>query len=193
MEYKICKKCGRELPTSHFTKESRQKDGLFIWCKDCEKEYNEEYAKSLRGSSVKLWHAYVVADREKGRIGDVLPNDYIDIEWIMEQRLKGCAHQTKCGTTDWREVGLNRIDNSLPHLKSNCEPCCFKCNRELQDNAGSARRVDQIDSISGEVIASYSKIKDAAEAINGSHGHICSCCQGKRKTHKSFTWKYVLI
>ena len=190
MKTKVCSKCGRELPLSEFTNERNSKDGLFKWCKECEKKYNEYYSHTLRGSSIKLWHMYVYADKEKGRISDKLPEDYIDIDWIIEQRLKGCAHQEECGTTDWHKIGINRLDNSKPHIKSNCEPCCAKCNRRLQDNAGKQRQVQQIDPKTKEVVAIYQKINDAAEAICGNHSHISNCCQGKRKTHKGYIWKY---
>ena len=34
---KICKKCGQELPLEYFNKNRATKDGLQIYCKDCQK------------------------------------------------------------------------------------------------------------------------------------------------------------
>ena len=34
---KVCKKCGQELPLEYFSKNARAKDGLQIYCKDCQK------------------------------------------------------------------------------------------------------------------------------------------------------------
>lgn len=34
---KVCNKCGRGLPISEYHKESRRKDGLSLYCKECEK------------------------------------------------------------------------------------------------------------------------------------------------------------
>lgn len=34
---KVCKKCGQELPLEYFSKNSRAKDGLQIYCRDCQK------------------------------------------------------------------------------------------------------------------------------------------------------------
>ena len=34
---KVCKKCGQELPLEYFSKNTRAKDGLQIYCKDCQK------------------------------------------------------------------------------------------------------------------------------------------------------------
>lgn len=36
----------------------------------------------------------------------------------------------------------------------------------------------------------YKGPKEAADAINGSHGNIVMCCQGLRKTHKGYGWAY---
>lgn len=44
--------------------------------------------------------------------------------------------------------------------------------------------------IDGTFVATYSSIHEAAEAVNGSAGHICCCCKGKRKQHKNYIWKY---
>lgn len=37
---KTCSKCGRELPISHFHKDSAIKDGLQTVCKECRKNVN---------------------------------------------------------------------------------------------------------------------------------------------------------
>lgn len=42
---KKCPKCGRELPTTEFYTNIRNKDGLQDKCKDCQSEWNREYHK----------------------------------------------------------------------------------------------------------------------------------------------------
>ena len=42
---KKCPKCGRELPTTEFYTNIRNKDGLQDKCKDCQREWNREYHK----------------------------------------------------------------------------------------------------------------------------------------------------
>ena len=39
---KVCKKCGQELPLEYFSKNTRAKDGLQIYCKDCQKALVKE-------------------------------------------------------------------------------------------------------------------------------------------------------
>ena len=40
---KKCAKCGRELPTTEFYTNIRNKDGFQDRCKDCQREWNREY------------------------------------------------------------------------------------------------------------------------------------------------------
>lgn len=45
---KRCARCGIEKPTDKFNKQSRQKDGLFPWCRDCCKEYRQQNKEKSR-------------------------------------------------------------------------------------------------------------------------------------------------
>ncbi len=48
METKICRKCGRELPTENFFKNHTCKDGFDTICKECKNAYAKEWAKKNR-------------------------------------------------------------------------------------------------------------------------------------------------
>lgn len=53
----------------------------------------------------------------------------------------------------------------------------------------SAKRVQQVDKATGEVIAEYPSVR--ATAKNGFiHKHVSACCQGRRQTHKGFVWRF---
>lgn len=149
---KICKKCGRELPLSEFSKHKITKDGYRNICKECcskymkeyfaehnerKKQYdkqwrsfNSQYIKSYKkewlntqkGRAYNLLAAYKQSDRKYGR------ENNIDTDWIVENIFtQKCP---KCGETDWRKLGCDRIDNTKGHTKDNVVPCCEKCNKE---------------------------------------------------------------
>jgi hypothetical protein len=44
---KKCVKCGALLPESKFNKHKAAKDGLQSWCRDCQKNYDENIHKKL--------------------------------------------------------------------------------------------------------------------------------------------------
>lgn len=48
METKVCKKCGRELPISDFYTNSKAKDALATYCKECSNVLSVEYARKRR-------------------------------------------------------------------------------------------------------------------------------------------------
>lgn len=158
MQTKICSKCGRELPLTEYYKRKSSKDGLYNYCKECCKQYNKQfridnptymkeynkqyrinnaeyeikrrkhYYGTIRGYSKRLLHNYVVADRKQKRIENKIPNNYITTEFLMNAIQQPCFYN--CGENDWHNMGVDRIDNLLPHTLNNCVPCCTKCNRE---------------------------------------------------------------
>ena len=48
METKLCKKCGRELPTTDFNKCASNKDGLQSYCRECQHEIQKDRTTCLR-------------------------------------------------------------------------------------------------------------------------------------------------
>lgn len=66
-------------------------------------------------------------------------SDYIDISWVKEAlrkadyKCKLC--QVKLKLVDWNwldgeQFSIDRIKNSIAHVKSNCQITCLKCNKE---------------------------------------------------------------
>ncbi len=74
---------------------------------------------------------YKIQDTYAGR---AIPDNFIDVDWI-EKRLKD--YHYKCiYCTVWvheDNVSINRKDNTLSHVKGNCEITCTRCNRGLSD------------------------------------------------------------
>ena len=94
-------------------------------------EYNKKYYGTIIGRAHYLRNGYIRQDRKCGRIGEMLPHNYVTLSDVVTLITKKCSHFDKCGVYGWRKIGLNRLDNSKPHTKDNVEPCCFECNRKL--------------------------------------------------------------
>jgi hypothetical protein len=120
MDYKICTKCGRELPIGEFYKHSTTSDGYSTQCKECckERQHNPTYrAKHLLCN-------YNTRDRNNG-----LGKGDLTAQWIIDNIFsQPCTH---CGKEGWEIIGCNRLDNTKPHTKDNVEPCCKECNVNL--------------------------------------------------------------
>ncbi|MBR2558606.1 MAG: hypothetical protein IKE95_09630 [Methanobrevibacter sp.] len=89
-----------------------------------------EYRENQLRRAYVLLHEYNRADELNNRgKGDLTE------QWIVDNIFtKSC----KCGETDWRKLGCNRLDNSKPHTMDNVEPCCKNCNSK--HNAGQSNR-----------------------------------------------------
>lgn len=157
----------------YFTEEERKQAH-----RDVCKQYEYNNPKSHRAS--KLLSSYNTMDKKRG-----FPKGDLTGRWILENILsKPCAH---CGVCGWDIIGCNRLDNSKPHTKDNVEPCCFDCNNQLNYKELS-KQVYQY-TMDGELVKIW--LSSAECGRNGfNRGHIVECCNGKRKTHKGFIWRY---
>lgn len=74
----------------------------------------------------------VRADAERKRV--VTTINYIDREWIVANIPARCPYCRVAIKTDWVTPGdatqfsIDRLDNSIAHLKSNCRIICLGCN-----------------------------------------------------------------
>jgi len=67
---------------------------------------------------------YSREDRKLGRSFD------LDLNFVNEQISKGCTY---CGEKNIAALGLDRVDNTKGHVKSNVVPCCTTCNFVRRD------------------------------------------------------------
>ena len=85
-------------------------------------EYHKQYRQTPLGRAHRLLGNYRIADKEMGRGKCTLT-----AQWIVDNIFTQKCHW--CPETDWRELGCDRIDNSLPHTPDNVIPCCERCNK----------------------------------------------------------------
>lgn len=146
-----------------------------------DKEWNEKHPM-VRAAYNRI-HSHNQNDTKYGR-----GKGNLTVEWYVENILsKPCVH---CGETDWRKLGCNRIDNSKPHTIDNVEPCCRKCNMILGNKDIKSKRVDQIDSVTGEIIKSFQSAREASRQLGFNQSNISSCCRGDKTKYKGYKWLY---
>lgn len=138
--HKCCNRCDGEFPATpeYFLRDKTRRDGLAYECRACHCERKRgrdnrsdrwanltpeqkvkvqarqlRYGRTDKGRAVYLRQAYKRIDA-----CDMTPAE------VLELILQPCLH---CGTTD-SPRGLDRIDNSKPHVKGNVVPSCAPCN-----------------------------------------------------------------
>lgn len=92
------------------------------------KEYQNQWHATLKGYCNNIRNANIQKDRKYGRIDDELPSNYPTIEDYMELLQMPDFYDGK--QYHFTEMGLDRIDNSLPHTLDNIVPCTTQHNRE---------------------------------------------------------------
>ena len=84
-------------------------------------EKQTEYQKTPIGRANNLSSSYKHNDKINGKGECTLTG-----QWIVDNIFtKKCVY---CGESDWRKLGCDRIDNTLPHTPDNVVPCCAECN-----------------------------------------------------------------
>ena len=157
------------------------------------KDYLKQYIKTPRGRANNLLCGYRASDEKYNRGECTLTAD-----WIVENIFSGqkCVY---CGESDWKKLGCDRIDDSLPHTPENCQPCCWKCNNQ-KSRPNTTKALKGIPNLKlSKTVLQYDKegnfIKEWSSAIecgrNGfDNSNVAKCCRGKLKTHKGYIWKY---
>lgn len=161
---KICNKCNTAKDLSKFNKDRTKKDGHEYTCKECKKIYLLGFKEELsirkrkyrlkNKESIKIKSKnYYINNREKMLISTYYKNDKLknlncDLteEWLKENITnKECYY---CGDT--KNLGCDRIDNTIGHTKNNCIPCCPICNR-VRLNIFSVNEMKKIGSLIKEI------------------------------------------
>ena len=150
---KVCPKCGRELPLNEFYKNKTRKDGLQIYCKECQKEsdklYREnhtddisKYQKEYRENN----HSYVLKRAKKynecvknpscprvGRLGAQFEVFICEICGAEFRRLK------------------NQVDWNYEHRGTLPKYCSKECQFEAMRKTHKSKYAKEIERIKKEV------------------------------------------
>ena len=90
------------------------------WCNKCKQRFHgskeEMSEKRELLLAKKAWDTYRRRDREKKREFD------LEVQDVVQARKSACTYCNRLAS------GLDRIDNAIGHIKSNCTPCCIRCN-----------------------------------------------------------------
>lgn len=111
---------------------------------------------------------------------DKTDNRVVNLEWATnrEQNIHGTRIQRAMDNTDWKKRTEKMDYNEIA-----------KKHDYANMNSKQYRAVVQMDK-KGNEIASYKSISEAARITLSNAGHLCECCNGRRKTCNGYKWKY---
>lgn len=88
-----------------------------------QRDWMNNYHQTKEGRATNLLNSYIQMDLEAER---GLPN--LTRDDIMRKCFSDTSKCVYCGETDWHVLGLDRINNDIPHHASNCVCACHDCN-----------------------------------------------------------------
>lgn len=112
-----CKRCDSARPRKPLTAEQKEKAYKRQKLRMAAKRLNPE---KLAWKIISDCKSY---DFRRGLMCD------LDEDFVWEEIKKGCNY---CGDHDGK-LSLDRIDNSIGHIKTNVVPCCYRCNMIKRD------------------------------------------------------------
>lgn len=137
LELRTCSKCKneKELDSNNFYKCEGRSKGFHSVCITCKNEQNR-IRYSIKGEELKLYaRNYYKENRAKSLRNSYKNNDAkkgwendLDEDFINEKLTHLCTY------CEFPSTGLDRLNNSLPHLKSNCISCCLECNHARNEH-----------------------------------------------------------
>lgn len=154
MHNKVCSKCGKEKPISHFHKSKLGKLGVRKDCKECvgkrlkkHREDNlEEYTvketlkrnkerNTLEGRIRKMYHAAKSRAKKYNREFNLEIEDLISV-YPVKNRCPILDIELKWNFVGFRDnsPSLDRIDSSLGYIKNNIQIISVRANRIKNDS-----------------------------------------------------------
>jgi hypothetical protein len=210
---KTCRKCGLELPLTMFVKHPTTADKRQNHCKPCRNAWAREYLKDISSDIAKKYKqtktGFLVRlyRNMKSRISGVqkakfhlykgkelLPRqEFYDWASSCEDFHRLFAQYEQSGFDRQKAPSVDRIDTNHGYLISNMRWMTHKENSALgglHNAAIKKRRVSQYD-LTGNYIATYQSITEAARKSGCDISAISTVINGKARLTKGFIWKSV--
>jgi len=133
MEKKICPRCKKKKQTTEFTKSKSRKDGLSVYCKECQRRYvrshyqkNTEYYKNKAEKRRKAQRKKLQQLAQKAKdvpcvdCGKRYPYYVMDFDHVRGEKILEVAKLVA------RTVSVKRLLDEI----AKCDAVCSNCHRE---------------------------------------------------------------
>jgi hypothetical protein len=191
---KKCSRCKTNRSIENFSKRSGRKSGLQSKCKICEKELAENYRKTKKGISAKIYGSQIQSSKKRGHNPPLYTSkDFRD--WLFSQTLfHHIFHLWEISNYDNMLIpSVDRIKDEDGYTFGNIQIMTWQENLDKahRDNICGRKRKEVIQySKDGVFVESYESIKEASRKTGLSQGNISLVCIGERNHTGGFVWKF---
>lgn len=88
---------------------------------------------------------------------------------------------------------LSNLNLMTPKENSNWGTRNKRLGETFKTNGKRSKKVDQIDKVTGEVLASFQSTKEVERVLGYSHSNIGKCCNCEYKQAYNYVWKYQML
>lgn len=194
---KECNKCHKILEVSSFNVSRANKDGLQTKCKDCNSIDGKLYKRTFNGLMSEIYSSQKASSKSRG---------FKEVDYSKEWLETYCKNSEEFMNmfNEWEKANhqinlrptIDRKDNMKGYEKDNIQPMTYRDNvkkehlsRRLGNSNLKQKAVIQIDK-NGNQIREFRSTMEASRETGANQSHIGSCCNGNRKTHKGYQWKF---
>jgi len=203
MDTKKCGKCGEVKPVGEFNKNKNNKDGLGYYCRSCMEIENRDWRHSIDGKIKKIYNNQKTRSKRKGwilptytvkELSEFMYNhNYTKLfnDWVFSDFDRNLA------------PSIDRLDDTKGYSMNNIRLVTWKVNNDkaradirsgkLVNGAKPQKPIQQIDKLTGEIIAEYVSTHQASRETGINRGNICSSARDKNKfkTSGGYKWRYI--
>lgn len=151
--------------------------------------YDGLYEVSDQGRVKSLWHG-----KEKILKPVKQQNGYLYVTLYKEGKRQSTVHSLVAKAFIPNPQGLETVNHKDEVKTNNCVSNLEWMRRE--DNVAysqpqlTERKVQMFDKSTGELLATFPSLSEAARVTRINQGNICKCCNGKLKSAGGYGWRY---
>jgi len=120
---KVCSKCGEEKPLSEFGKLKESRDGLNYKCKQCCREYFNDYYKNNTDIYRKIRKKYNSKQEVKDRVNELRKISYSENPQKYREKSK-----------KWRELNIDKAKYTVNNYRIKNKDKCIELNKKWFEN-----------------------------------------------------------
>lgn len=198
---KKCAKCNEAKSLIEFYKQSKQKDGHGVWCKECCYQYDINKKRTKKGLiQISYKHQRAHSKRRGHDLPNYTKNELVKWAFSKPEFHKLYENWIKSEYNKLLIPSFDRKRSRESYSFDNLQIVTWRQNmlngrNEIKTGANwfshtPHKPVVGINMKSGNKLK-YISIQEAGR--NGfSATKVCACCKGKRKTHYGYKWEYLI-
>ena len=197
IETKHCPICKKEKLLKEFNRDTKNKDGLHTYCRECDKDRKKAYYRTKEGLLNKLVSNQIKSSARRGLPKPTYSKEEFK-DWLFNNKdFDKLFKQWEKENYDVNFTpSIDRIDDYKPYDLKNIQLMTWK---ENNDRARADRKSGKNNKVNiavnqytleGEYLDTFHSVSHASRETNTNLGNLISAAKGNYKSAGGFLWRY---